>query len=182
MYLRRLIGVLSLSLLLSQQLLTQTPAKAPSSGSPAAQKSGAVQNDSAPWPVLWEEITFSRNGAANLILVFGIILGVLASFVAVSVRYALAIQACVVENLGSWVSMKRSVSLSKDGRLRIAAVCVLFLILSWIASVSFAWIARMAATSWHSRITSIVVIQVAGFVTGSLTAPLATIGISLLYL
>jgi hypothetical protein len=122
-----------------------------------------------------------KNGAANLILGFGIILGVLASFVAVYVRYALAIQACVVENLGSWASMKRSVSLSKDGRLRIAAVYVLFLILSWIASVSFAWIARLAATPWHSRIASIVVIQVAGFVAGSLTGPLATIGISLLY-
>ena len=47
MQLRRLIAVLSLSLLLSQQLLTQTPAQAPSSGSPEAQKSGAVHNDSA---------------------------------------------------------------------------------------------------------------------------------------
>ena len=47
MHLRRVISILSLSLLLSQQLLTQTPAQAPSSGSPAAQKSGAAQNGSA---------------------------------------------------------------------------------------------------------------------------------------
>ena len=122
-----------------------------------------------------------KDGTANLILGFGIILGMLAGFVAVYVRYALAVQACVVENLGSWASMKRSVSLSKGGRLRIAAIYVLFLILSWIASVSLVWVARWAATPWHSRITSIVVVQMAGFVAGSLTAPLATIGISLLY-
>ena len=39
-----------------------------------------------------------KNGAANLILGFGIILGVLASFFALYVRYALAIQACVVRS------------------------------------------------------------------------------------
>lgn len=122
-----------------------------------------------------------KNGSASIIVGLVFILGGVGIFVAVYTRYALAVQACVVENLGSWASMKRSVSLSKGGRLRIAAVYVLFLILSWIASVSFAWIARLAATPWHSRIASIVVIQVAGFVAGSLTAPLATIGISLLY-
>jgi resuscitation-promoting factor RpfB len=46
MHLRRVLGVLSLSLLLSHQLLTQTPTQAPSSGSPAAQTPGARHNDS----------------------------------------------------------------------------------------------------------------------------------------
>jgi hypothetical protein len=47
MQLRRLIALLALSLLLSQQLRTQTPTQAPSSGSPAAQTSGAAHNESA---------------------------------------------------------------------------------------------------------------------------------------
>src|SRR5580704_18839295 len=47
MRLRRLIAVLSFSLLLAQQLLTQTPTPAPSSSSSAAQTSGAAHKDSA---------------------------------------------------------------------------------------------------------------------------------------
>jgi resuscitation-promoting factor RpfB len=47
MPLRRMIVVLSLSFLLSQQLLTQTPSQAPSSGSSAPQTSG-TPNDNPP--------------------------------------------------------------------------------------------------------------------------------------
>ena len=65
--------------------------------------------------------------------------------------------------------------------MRLAADYVLFLILSWITSTFFAWIARLAATPWHNRIAFIVVVHVAGFVADSLTGPFAAIGISLLY-
>ena len=47
MPLRRLIIVLSLSFLLSQQLLTQSPSQAPSSGSSARQPSGTPSNSPA---------------------------------------------------------------------------------------------------------------------------------------
>ena len=47
MPLRRVIVILSLSLLLSQQLLTQTPLQTPSSGSSAPQTSGAPNNNPA---------------------------------------------------------------------------------------------------------------------------------------
>jgi hypothetical protein len=47
MPLRRVIVVITLSLLFSQQLLTQTPTQAPGSCSAAAQTSGAPHNDSA---------------------------------------------------------------------------------------------------------------------------------------
>jgi len=46
MQLRRLIALLALSLSFSQQLLTQTPTKAPSPGSSAEQTSGAPHSDS----------------------------------------------------------------------------------------------------------------------------------------
>jgi hypothetical protein len=47
MPLRRLIILLSLSFLLSQQLLTQTPLQAPNSGSSATQTSGTANNSPA---------------------------------------------------------------------------------------------------------------------------------------
>jgi|SRR5579872_2270371 hypothetical protein len=46
MQLRRPIAVLALSLLFSQQLLTQSPTQAPSSSSSAAQAPGAARNES----------------------------------------------------------------------------------------------------------------------------------------
>jgi resuscitation-promoting factor RpfB len=47
MHLRRVIAVLSLTLLLSQQVLTQNATQAPSSSSSASQTSGAPRNDTA---------------------------------------------------------------------------------------------------------------------------------------
>ena len=47
MHVRRVIVVLSLSLLLSQQIHSQTPTPAPSPGSAAAQTTGTPQNDAA---------------------------------------------------------------------------------------------------------------------------------------
>jgi Protein of unknown function (DUF3761) len=47
MQLRRLIVVITLSLLLSQQLLTKTPTQAPGSASSATKTSGTAHNDSA---------------------------------------------------------------------------------------------------------------------------------------
>jgi hypothetical protein len=46
-HLRRVIVVLSLSLLLTQQLQPQTPTQGPGSSSPAAQTSGVAHKDSA---------------------------------------------------------------------------------------------------------------------------------------
>jgi hypothetical protein len=123
----------------------------------------------------------ARSQAVNAAIGFGVVGGVLAIFVAVYARYALAIQACVVENLGAWAAMKRSVSLSKGGRLRIAAVYLVFVILSLTAILALAWLAGLAGRPWHSRFGNLILNDVSTFVAGSLTGPLVTIGISLLY-
>jgi hypothetical protein len=122
-----------------------------------------------------------KSAPATVGLGIAMFAGGFATFVAVYVRYALAIQACVVENLTAWASMKRSVFLSKGGRLRIAAVYVVFAVFSWIAAVTLAWLARAAGIPLHNRIVTLILADLAGFASGSLTSPLATIGISLLY-
>jgi len=123
----------------------------------------------------------ARSGPASIALGFTVIFGVFAIFVAVYVRYALAVQACMVENLRAWASLKRSASLSKGARRRIAAVYALLVLLSWTFSVSMTWLARWASLPWHSWIISSTLIDLARFVAGSLAGPLATIGISLIY-
>jgi len=121
--------------------------------------------------------------SATTSVVIGLVFisGVFFIFVGIYVRYALAIQACVVENLGAWASMKRSTALSKGGRWRIASVYVLFVILSVTASSVFAILARWAGTSIHNSTAKLILIDVSSLVSGALTSPLATIAMSLLY-
>ena len=56
------------------------------------------------------------------LVAFAVIALVFAGFIAIYVRYALAIQACMVENLGPFASLKRSVFLSKGSRWRVVGV------------------------------------------------------------
>jgi hypothetical protein len=110
-----------------------------------------------------------------------IAIGIVAVFLAMYIRYALAIQACVVEDLPVRASLKRSVQLSEGSRWRIAAIYILFLTLSWIAAYGLSYIARKTGTLFHNRTAAATLIYAAGFISGSITGPLATIGLSLLY-
>ena len=64
-------------------------------------------------------------GLVTIALVFAV-------FIAIYVRYALAIQACVVEDLGPRASLKRSILLSKGSRWRVVAIYLVFVLLSLI--------------------------------------------------
>jgi uncharacterized membrane protein len=109
-----------------------------------------------------------------VLLIFGVL-------IAVYVRYALAIQACVVEGLGPRASLKRSIFLSKGGRWRVVVVYLIFAVLAGVLGWGLTEIARGLGTLLHNRIAAAVLVYVAGFVVGSITGPLATIGLSLLY-
>jgi hypothetical protein len=125
------------------------------------------------------------TGPAGAIVagLIGIVIVVLAfaGFIAIYVRYALAIQACVVEDLGPRASLKRSILLSKGSRWRIVAIYLVFLLLSMILGFGLNGLAIGAGTLLHNKIAAAVLIYVAAFIVGSITGPLATIGLSLLY-
>jgi hypothetical protein len=126
-------------------------------------------------------VGIARSGTANFAIGIIVILATFASFVAVYVRYALAIQACVVENLKAWASMKRSVFLSKGGRWRIAAVYMVFVLLGWVIAFALAWLVGLARVPLHNRLLSQILVEVGNFIAGTLTGPLVTIGVSLIY-
>jgi hypothetical protein len=105
--------------------------------------------------------------------------GILA--ITIYVRYSLAIQACVVEDLGAIASLKRSAVLSKGARTRVLAIWFVFGVLSFIIGVVLGGLAGGVGSLLHNRIIAVILIYLASFVSGSLTSPLATIGISLLY-
>jgi uncharacterized membrane protein len=115
------------------------------------------------------------------LVAFAVIAFVFAGFIAIYVRYALAIQACMVENLGPRASLKRSVFLSKGSRWRVVVIYLIFLVLSLILGLGLGGIAGGAGTLLHNKIAAAVLVYLAGFIAGSITGPLATIGLSLLY-
>ncbi len=127
----------------------------------------------------------AKAGTAGTIL--GAIVGIAAAVVggivaiAIYIRYSLSVQACVVEDLGITASLKRSAVLSKGSRSRILAVYFVFGVLSYIVAFGLGAIAGGAGALLHNRILAMILIYAATFVAGSLTGPLATIGISLLY-
>src|SRR6202050_3053406 len=126
----------------------------------------------------------ARGPAAAIfagIVAFGVIALLFAGFIAIYVRYALAIQACIVENLGPRASLKRSVFLSKGSRWRVVVIYLIFVLLSVILGFGLGGIAGGAGTLLHNKIAAAVLVYLAGFIAGSITGPLATIGLSLLY-
>jgi hypothetical protein len=127
--------------------------------------------------------TAPRPGAAIVVGMVSIVMVLLAfaAIIAIYARYALAIQACIVEGLGPRASLKRSVFLTKGSRWRVVAIYFLFLLLSMILGAGLGGIAGAAGAMLHNKIAAAVLIYLSGFIVGSLTGPLATIGLSLLY-
>jgi|HubBroStandDraft_6_1064221.scaffolds.fasta_scaffold00090_24 hypothetical protein len=127
----------------------------------------------------------AKAGTAGTVL--GVIMGFGAALaggivaVAIYIRYSLAVQACVVEDLGVVASLKRSAVLSKGSRSRILTVYFVFGVLSFIVSIGLGAIAGGAGSLLHNRILAMILVYVATFIAGALTGPLATIGVSLLY-
>jgi hypothetical protein len=116
----------------------------------------------------------------GLIAFFVVVLGTVLA-ITIYVRYSLAIQACVVEDLPAIAALKRSVVLSKGARSRVLAIYFVFGVLSLIISMALGGIVGGLGALLHRPIIATIMIYVASFISGSLTGPLGTIGISLLY-
>jgi hypothetical protein len=93
-------------------------------------------------------------------------------------RYAVAVQACVVEDIGSSRALKRSTFLIAGDRGRITILYFAFLIL--VLAVDFNLGAATLLLPSHGTVFRISG-AVAGFIAVALTSPLATIGMSLVY-
>jgi hypothetical protein len=122
----------------------------------------------------------SRLEAGIIGYVCGSISLVSAIFVAlwICARYAVAVQACVVEGLGRRLALKRSTFLTAGDRGRVTMVHVAFLLLvlaaDFILGAPTLWLPSHGAAF---RISG----AVAGFIAVALTSPVATIGMSLVY-
>jgi len=97
------------------------------------------------------------------------------------VRYALAIQVCVVEDLGAAASVRRSKSLTQGSVVKIAVIYLMVLVIGMVVSFTLTYAARYVSLPMHSARLLGILNAVGGFVSGALTSPLATIAMSLVY-
>lgn len=121
-------------------------------------------------PLIWSMFIGSTT---LLIMALGVLL--------VWGRYALAIQACVVEDLGVSASLRRSKFLAAGSVLRITVVYLIFVAISMVVSYSLGYAARYALLSMTSTHVLGIMTSLNTFISGALTGPLATIALSLLY-
>lgn len=93
-------------------------------------------------------------------------------------RYAVAVQACVVEDIGSRLALKRSAFLTAGDRGRVTIVHFAFLIIVLAADFIFGVPTLLLPSHGIAfRISG----AVAGFIAVALTSPVVTIGMSLVY-
>jgi hypothetical protein len=98
----------------------------------------------------------------------------------VAVTYAVAIPVAVIENLKAGPSFKRSKFLTKGRRGSIFLVFLLFIVLTYIAAILFALPAGMLEV-WRPGLAPALLFYFSGFFSETLTGPLLTIGLSLVY-
>ena len=96
-------------------------------------------------------------------------------------RYALAIQACVVENTKIFQSLKRSAVLAKRSIMRIIVVYVLFVVINLVIALTFTSVVRLVTLPFHSYELTGVLQALVSFLAGVLVGPLATVAMSLVY-
>jgi hypothetical protein len=127
-----------------------------------------------------EDVMMRQIVITTVMVVFMLVaLGLGAVFVA---RYALAIQACVVEDLPRKQSLKRSVLLSKGSRGRIVTIYGVFVILGLAVSIGLTAVFRTVPNILIPGLTfRLVLNQIASLIAGTLIAPLAVIAMSLVY-
>jgi len=136
-------------------------------------------------------ITFGAIAAAKtlgtLATIIGAIVGLAAIITAVIlgislfVRYSLAVQACVVEDIPVIQSLKRSAFLAKGIRTRILTVYILFAVLNAAISLTLVFGLDAVAAPFRS-VQLIAALNALGtFLAGILAGPLATVAMSLVY-
>ena len=136
-------------------------------------------------------VALMAAGAGRLLGSAGIVIGVILAIASVIggillaltlfVRYSLAVQACVIEDITGKQALKRSVSLATGSRNRILTVYVLFSVISSAVWGCLGLLAALCGDFIHAPQLISALEALASFLTLVLTMPLATVAMSLVY-
>ncbi len=119
---------------------------------------------------------------AGIVIFLAIIVAAVMGMV-LYLRYALAVPACVLEDIKAGDAIRRSVALSQGSRGRIFVIYFLMGVINYIILVVFMIPAAIlaAATAKGSPAVATLFTSLAGFLAGALAGPIATIALSLVY-
>ncbi len=132
-------------------------------------------------------MTSPATGAPNPLiaglLVFAAIIAAAVIVILLLVRYALAVPACVLEDIKARAAIKRGVVLSKGSRGRIFVVYLLFGVLEVVFAMGLGMVIGLTAPPFLVRNPALqaVVSNLLGFLIGALLGPIVTIGPALIY-
>lgn len=126
------------------------------------------------------------GGAAGAMLMLLIMpLVIAAGFVGLYffLRYAVAVQACVLEDIKARAALARSVQLTKGDRGRIFVIFFLTGVLNYILAIALVYPATYLgiAIGGENSAAMQILNALSGFVAGALSGPIATIAMSLIY-
>jgi uncharacterized membrane protein len=128
-----------------------------------------------------------RGSAASGIVVTVLLMAMFVAAVVLGLyyflRYAVAVPACVLENIKARAALKRSVHLTKGDRGRIFVIFFLVGLLNYILvfALVFPAVFLAAAIARQNVIVAQVMNVIASFLAGALSGPIATIAMSLVY-
>lgn len=100
--------------------------------------------------------------------------------IAFALRYALAVQACVIEDLGVNASMTRSAVLAKGGRKRIFTVIFVCVVITW-AFGALSGVLGVLLSLGAKIMVRRVVTEIVSFAVQALVAPVVTTALAVLY-
>ncbi len=128
----------------------------------------AVAGGKGAGPALFMVLGFLGGGIVGLVLYL---------------RYALAVPACVLEDIKASAAIKRSVTLSAGSRGQIFVIYFLMVVITYIVLFVFLIPATFLSTLLAKGSPSIATLfgGLAGFLAGALAGPIATIALSLVY-
>jgi hypothetical protein len=109
-----------------------------------------------------------------------VFIGCVIAAIAFAIRYALSVQACVVEDLKVRASLARSKVLTKNARKRLMTVMIVCSILVYAMSMLFGIVAALVPVG-ANPLTRQIVMQIFTCIAGALGAPLLTAAMSLVY-
>jgi hypothetical protein len=131
-------------------------------------------------------IAAAKGGPPPAALAIVLVLLVVASFVVgivLYLRYALAVPACVLEDIKASAAIKRSVTLSAGSRGQIFVIYFLMAVITYIVMFVFLIPATFLAAFFAKGSPAVATLAggLAGFLAGALAGPIATIALSLVY-
>jgi len=143
---------------------------------------GLIMAASVAMPFAVKGLGGAGGAIAGIIIVLAVIVGLIMGVV-LYLRYALAVPACVLEDIEATPAIRRSVSLSAGSRGRIFVIYFLMAVINYIVLFLFLFPAGLLAVlvAKGSPAVATLFTGLAGFLAGSLAGPIAGIALALVY-